>query len=61
MPKVLSIGNVGLFLNTLPHVQAGIFPSPCYKVSNVGHIRPMVGSDTMKKYVGLTHLIKPVH
>jgi hypothetical protein len=60
MPKVLSAGNVGLFLNTLPHVQASIFPGPCHGVSSVGYIRLVVGSDTMKKFVGLTHLIKPV-
>ena len=60
MPNVLSIGNVGLFLNTLPHVQAGIFLGPCHGVSIVGHICPVVGSDTMKKFVGLTHLIKQV-
>jgi hypothetical protein len=26
----------------------------------VGHICPVVGFDTIKKFVGLTHLIKPV-
>jgi hypothetical protein len=60
MPKVLSTGNVRLFLNTLPHVQASIFPGPYHGVSSVGHIRPVVGFDTMKKFVGLTHLIKPI-
>jgi hypothetical protein len=60
MPKVLSTGNVGLFLNTLPHVQVGIFLGPCHVVSSVGHICPVIGSDTMKKFVGLTHLIKPI-
>jgi hypothetical protein len=60
MPKVLSIGNVRLFLNTLPHVQAGIFPDPCHGVSSVGYICPVVGSDTMKKFVDLTHLIKSI-
>ena len=60
MPNILSTGNVRLFLNTLPHVQAGIFFGPCHGVSSVGYICPMVGSDTMKKFVGLTHLIKPV-
>ena len=60
MPKVLSTGNVKLFLNTLPHVQAGIFPGPYHGVSSVGHICPVVGSDTMKKFVNLTHLIKLV-
>ena len=66
MPKVLSTGNVELFLNTLPHVQANIFLGPYHGVSSVGHIRPVVGSDTikkfntMKKFMGLTHLIKLV-
>ena len=60
MPNVLSTDNVGLFLNTFPHLQAGIFPSPCHGVSSVGHICPVVGSDIVKKFVGLTHLIKPV-
>ena len=60
MPKVLSIGNVELFLNILPHVQVSIFIGLCHGVSSVGHIRPVVGSDTMKKFVGLTHFIKPV-
>ena len=45
MPKVLSTGNVGLFLNTLPNVQASIFPSPCQRASSLGHIRPVVGSN----------------
>ena len=55
MPKVLSTGNVGLFLNTLPHVQAGIFPNLYHGVSSVDYIRHVVGSDAMKKFVGLTH------
>ena len=49
MPKVLSTGNVGPFLNTLPHVQANIFPGPCHGVSSVGHICLVVGSNTMKR------------
>ena len=60
MSKVLSTGNMRLFLNTLPHVQAGIFLSPCHGVSSVGHTCLVVGSDTMKTFVGLPHLIKPV-
>ena len=60
MSKVLSTGNVRLFLNNLPHVQASIFSGPCHGVSSVGYIRPVVGSDTMKKFVGLTYFIKPV-
>jgi hypothetical protein len=28
-------------------VQAGIFSGPCHGVSSVGHIRPVVDSDTM--------------
>jgi hypothetical protein len=60
MSRILSIDNIRLFLNTLSHVQAGIFPGPCYRVSNMSHIRPMVGFDTMRKFVGLTHLIKLV-
>jgi hypothetical protein len=60
MPKALPIGNVGLFLNTLPHVQAGIFPGPCHGVSSASSICPVVGFDTMKKFVGLIHFIKPI-
>jgi hypothetical protein len=60
MPKVLSTSNVRLFLNTLFHVQAGIFLGPCHRKSSVGHIRPVVCSDTMKKFMGLTYLIKSV-
>jgi hypothetical protein len=36
MPKILSTSNVGLFLNTLPHVQANIFSGPYHRVSSVG-------------------------
>jgi hypothetical protein len=57
MPKVLSTGNVGLFSQ---HPLSRVFPSPCHGVSSVGNIYPVVGFDTMKKFVGLTHLIKPV-
>jgi hypothetical protein len=60
MLKVLATGNMRLFLNTLPHVQSGIFRGPCHGISSVGHIRSVVGFDTMKKFVSLTHLIKPV-
>ena len=60
IPKVLPICNVGLFLNTLPHVQVGIFFCPCYRVSSVCPIRPVIGFDSMKKFMGLTYLIKPV-
>jgi hypothetical protein len=60
MPKVLSIGNVRLFLNTLSYVQASISHVSCHEVSSVSLINLVVGSDTMKKFVGLTHLIKPV-
>ena len=35
MSKVLSTDNVRLFLNTLHHVQAGIFLDPCHGVSSV--------------------------
>jgi hypothetical protein len=60
MPKILSTSNVRLFLNTLPHVQVSIFHGPCHEVSSVGPICHVVGSDTMKKFVVLTYLIKPV-
>jgi hypothetical protein len=60
MPKVLSIDNMRLFLNTLLHVQASISHVPCYEVSSVSLINLVVGFDTIKKFVGLTHLIKPV-
>jgi hypothetical protein len=61
MPKVLSTKNAGLFFDTLPHVQVNIFSSPCHEISSVGHIHPVVGSDTIKKFVDLTHLIKSVN
>jgi hypothetical protein len=48
--KVLFTGNARLFFNTLPHMQAGIFPDPCHEISNVGLIRLVVGSNTMKKF-----------
>jgi hypothetical protein len=51
---------VGLFLNTLSHVQADIFSGPCHGVSSVCHICPVIGFDTMKKFMDLTHLIKLV-
>ena len=38
MHKVISTGNVKLFFNTLPYMQANIFSSPCYEVSSVGPI-----------------------
>jgi hypothetical protein len=38
-------------------VQADIFSGPCHGVNSVGHICPVVGSDTMKKFVSLTHLL----
>jgi hypothetical protein len=41
-------------------MQADIFPGPYHWVNSVGHICPVVGSDTMNKFVGLTHLIKSV-
>jgi hypothetical protein len=49
---------MGLFLNTLSHVQVGIFPGPCHGINSAGPIRPVVGYDIMKKFVSLTHLIK---
>ena len=54
MPKILSIDNVGLFFNTFPHVQVGIFPDPCHKVNSVGLIHPVIGFNTLNKFVGLT-------
>jgi hypothetical protein len=60
MPKVLFTDNVRLFHNNLFHVQADIFPGPCHEVSSVGPIRPVIGSDTMKKLVNLTDLTKLV-
>jgi hypothetical protein len=41
-------------------VLADLFPGLCHMVSNAGPIRLVVGSDIMKKFVDLTHLIKPV-
>ena len=38
MSKILSISNLRLFLNTLPHVQAGISHVPCHGVSSVSPI-----------------------
>jgi hypothetical protein len=35
------------------------FSSLCHGVSSVDHIHPVVGFDTMKKFVDLTHRIKP--
>jgi hypothetical protein len=32
-------------------VQTGIFPGPCHGVSSVGHICPVVGSDTIKEFL----------
>jgi hypothetical protein len=55
MSKILSTGNVRLFLNTLLYVQASIFPDPYHEVSSVDLICPIVGFDTVKKFVGLTH------
>jgi hypothetical protein len=60
MYKVLSTGNVRLFLNTLLHVHNGFFSGLCHGVSSVGLIRLVVSSDTMKNFIGLTHLIKPI-
>jgi hypothetical protein len=51
MFNVLSTGNVGLFFNILPYVQANIFPSPCHGVSSAGPIYPVVGSNIMKKKI----------
>jgi hypothetical protein len=51
MPKVLYTSNVKLFLKTLHHVQAGIFPGPCHGVTSAGPIYPMVSFDIMKKLV----------
>jgi hypothetical protein len=36
MPNVLSTCNVGLFLNTLLHMQVSIFPNPCHGVNSMG-------------------------
>jgi hypothetical protein len=60
MSKILSTCNIRLFLNTISHVQINLFPSPCHGVSSVGAIHLVIGSNTMKKFVGLTHLIKLV-
>jgi hypothetical protein len=57
--KVLFTGNVRLFFNTHPHIQVGIFLGSYLGVSDVGPICYVVNFDTMKKFVGLTHLIKP--
>ena len=53
MPKVLSIGNVGLFLSALPRVHANV-SGPCHEISSVGPIRHVVGYDTMKKFMSLS-------
>jgi hypothetical protein len=47
MFKVMSTGNVRLFLNTLPHMLACIFTGPCHRVSSADHIRPMVYQTTL--------------
>jgi hypothetical protein len=60
MSKILLTGNVRLFFNTFRHVQVDIFSGPYHGVSSMGHIRLVVGFDTMKKFMSLTHLIKPV-
>ena len=56
--KILSTSNVRLFFNTIPHVQASIFSGPYHGISSVGLIRLIIGSNTMKNFVDLTHLIK---
>ena len=60
MSKILSTGNVRLFPNTFAHVQASIFFGHCHRVSSVCLIHFVLNFDTMKKFVGLTHLIKPI-
>ena len=60
MFNVLFTSNMRLFFNTFLHVQVGIFPDPCYGVSSVSHICPVIVYDTMKKFMNLTHLIKLV-
>jgi hypothetical protein len=50
MPKILSIDNVELFLNTLSHVHVRIFLGHLHVISNVGLIRLMVGFDIMLNY-----------
>ena len=63
--KTGSIKNGCLFLINMPnvlstHMQANIFLGPCHGVSSVGPIHPVVGYDTMKKFLGKIHLIKLV-
>jgi hypothetical protein len=69
MPKVLSINNVKLFFNTLPHVHANIFLTPCHGVSTMDPICPVVSFATIlnhhlfqklkfiKRYIYFNHLI----
>ena len=59
IPKILFIGNVKLFLNTITHVHVSIF-FPCNGVNIAGSIRLMVINDIIKKFIGLNHLIKLV-
>jgi hypothetical protein len=44
----------------LPSRASQYFLGPCHGVSSASHIRFVVGSDTMKKFMDLTHLVKPV-
>jgi hypothetical protein len=56
MSKVLSTGNVRLFLNILLSCAGQYFSCPCHGVSSVSHIRLVIGFNT--KFFDLTHLIK---
>jgi hypothetical protein len=49
-----------LFINIIPYVQASIFSGSCYEVSSANPIYHVEDSDTMKKFMSLTHLIKLV-
>ena len=60
MLNILFIDNMRLFLNILLHVHVGIFSNPFREISSVGSICYVIDSDTMIKFVDLTHLIKPI-
>jgi hypothetical protein len=58
---MLSIKNVELFFNTFPHMQVNIFFGSYHELNTVDLIRHVAGSDTMKKFITVTHFIKSVH
>jgi hypothetical protein len=58
--KILSTSNMRLFLNTIFSRVGRYFSWSCHEVSSTGLIHPMVGSNTIKKFVSLIHLIKQI-